>query len=545
MGAGGMIELRYYQTEAVDALFDYFGTQAGSPVIAMPTGVGKSFVIAEFVRRVRLTAPHVRLMVLTRTSVLVTQDVKAILKLWPAAPVGIYAASLNKRDTSRPIIVGTAQSVTKAIEKGVSFGKIDILIVDEVHQVSDKEQSDYQKIIRHFVGINERLKCWGTTATAYRTAMGSLTEGSTFTDICYDCTDFASFNRFVAEEHLSPLIGKDGKVRIDTSTVKIVAGEFNQKELEAVSGDDRVLRSGVAEVIERGQDRLAWLAFATGIANSEKIAAMIRERGHLAEAVHSKLSAQINDERINKFLTGQIQCLVSGHKLTTGFDHPPIDLIADFNPTMSAVRHVQKLGRGTRPSLPTGKENCLYLDFSGNVGRLGPINDPVLPRAKGKSKQGDAPIKLCPKCGTHNHTSARVCDDCGYAFPIQTKLVREADPNAKPMRFEGPEIAVYNVSKIAPYLHEVKNDIGNLIKPPMLKLSHWCGLKKFDEYVFFQHDGFARKSAERWWKNNGGSPPVPKTSAEALARVSEIKTPSKIHVWMKKFPNITKKEFTE
>lgn len=538
-----MIELRPFQIEAVDSLFNYFRTQPGAPIVACPTGLGKSFVMAEFIRRAFAGAPRVRIMLLTRTAILVTQDVKAIRSLWPSAPVGIYSAGLGKTDAIMPITVGTAQSVVKAIAKGVSFGKIDIIVVDEVHQVSDKEQSDYQRIIGHFTGINDRLKCWGTTATAYRNAMGSLTEGKTFTDICYDCTDFASFNAFVAEGYLAPLVGKDGRVRIDTSKVKVAAGEFNQKELEAASGDDKVLRTGVAEVIERGQDRLAWLVFATGIANAETIAAMIRERGHLAEAVHSKLQQAVNDERIGMFLKGQIQCLVSGHKLTTGFDHPPIDLIADFNPTMSASRHVQKLGRGTRPSLPTAKTNCLYLDFSGNVSRLGPINDPVLPRAKGKSKPGEAPIKLCPKCGTHNHTSARVCDDCDYVFPMQTKLVKEADPNAKPMRFEGPDINVYNVTKVMPYLHEVKNNIGNLIKPPMLKLTHWCGLKKFDEYIFFQHEGFARKSAERWWNNNGGKPPVPKTSAEALARSNEIRKPSKIHVWMKKFPNITKKEF--
>jgi len=64
--------------------------------------------------------------------------------------------------------------------------------------------------------------------------------------------------------------------------------------------------------------------------------------------------------------------------LTTGFDFPEIDLIIMLRPTNSPVLWVQMLGRGTRPA--DGKENCMVLDFAGNTPRLGPINDPMIPK---------------------------------------------------------------------------------------------------------------------------------------------------------------------
>ena len=45
-----MLELRPYQREAIDSLYKYFNSANGNPLVVMPTGTGKSVVLAEFLR---------------------------------------------------------------------------------------------------------------------------------------------------------------------------------------------------------------------------------------------------------------------------------------------------------------------------------------------------------------------------------------------------------------------------------------------------------------------------------------------------------------
>ena len=85
------------------------------------------------------------------------------------------------------------------------------------------------------------------------------------------------------------------------------------------------------------------------------------------------------DRIIAAFKRDEVRALASMGVLTTGFNAPAVDLIAMLRPTKSTGLYVQMAGRGTR--LAPGKENCLVLDFAGNVARHGPI-DLVKPKDK-------------------------------------------------------------------------------------------------------------------------------------------------------------------
>ena len=39
-----MIQLRPYQSAAIEAIYGYFGEKSGNPLIVLPTGTGKSVV---------------------------------------------------------------------------------------------------------------------------------------------------------------------------------------------------------------------------------------------------------------------------------------------------------------------------------------------------------------------------------------------------------------------------------------------------------------------------------------------------------------------
>jgi len=542
---------RWYQDDAIFAIFDYFQRgNAGNPVVAMPTGTGKSIVIAKFIHKVISMWPNQRLMMLTHVKELIEQNAEKLMSVWPVAPMGIYSAGLNSRDMILPIVFGGVQSVAPAIQKSLEndtskpdhlkhFGWRDLLIIDECHLLSPEDTSRYQYIIAELKKINPYIKVIGLSATPYRSGLGMITENGIFTDICYDITDFESFNRLIAEGWLCPLTAKPTKAEIDVSSVGMVGADFNQKQLEKVSDDDALVYAICNESIQIASDRNCWMAFATGIDNIEHYASVLQSLGVEAVGVHSKLKKSVNDERIAAFKAGELKCLVSGQKLTTGFDNPAIDYILDANATRAVGKHVQKLGRGTRPH--PGKTNCLVGDFAGNIRRLGPINDPRIP---GKPSKGDGtvPIKICESCGHYNHATARQCENCGAAFSFKSNLFSTAG-TLEPLKSDMPVVEHFEVKKVLYNLHEKRDKRGNLLRPPMIKVSYFCGLQMFNEFVMLEHPGLAAKKSRDWWRQRSPAEP-PQTTYQALNEVSKLRVPKKVRVWLnKKYPEILSAEW--
>jgi len=183
---------RPYQIECVDSIYDYFEEFDGNPVCALPTGTGKSVIIAMFLERVFKEYPREKILIVTHVKELVANNHAELIDLWPNAPAGIYSAGLNKRDTRSSIIFAGIASVAKRFEE---FGHFDIMIVDEAHMLSPSDKSMYRKFISGLKKINPLLKVIGFTATPWRTGVGHITDdGGVFTDVCFDITDMESFN---------------------------------------------------------------------------------------------------------------------------------------------------------------------------------------------------------------------------------------------------------------------------------------------------------------------------------------------------------------
>ena len=544
---------RWYQDEAEFSVFNYFQMGGkGNPIVAMPTGTGKSIVIANLIRRIFSLYPNQRIMMLTHVKKLIQQNAEKLMSVWSTAPLGIYSAGLKSRDMIMPIVFGGIQSVAKAIERSLKedddprpaqlkhFGWRDLIFIDEAHLLSPSEDTEYQYVIAELKKINPALKVIGFTATPYRMKQGMITDDDgLFTDICYDITGIEAFNRMIAEGFMSQIIAKPTQTKIDISNVGMVGSEFNQKQLAEAVDKDEITYSAVKEMVEYGYSRNSWVVFGSSIENAEHINSMLQSFGINSTVVHSKLKDC--DKRIVDFQQGMYQAIVNKDMLTTGFDHPPIDFIADMQPTMSPGKHVQKWGRGTRPSPATQKNNCLGLDFAGNVRRLGPINDPVKPRKPGKGG-GDAPIRICDACGAYNHASARTCCNCGVEFSFETKIFETAGTEAF-LRSDAPIVEYFKVAKVLYHLHEKRGANGDLTSPPSIKVSYFCGLRMFNEWIMLEHPGMPSKRARDWWRARHQEEPPP-TTCEALRRVSELRMPTQIRVWVnKKYPDILSHEF--
>lgn len=501
---------------------------------------GKSVIIAEFIKRALMQFPTTRVMMLTHVGELVAQNAEKLKGVWQQAPLGIYSASLNERDVGRPITFGNMQSVYNYIKKQTEnnqphFGKIDLLIVDEAHLISEKDETTYRKIISALYAENPYIKVIGLTATPYRMKTGMLTENGIFGEVIYDLTQPDMFVRLIKEGYLAPLIPKRTSIEIDVSNVSLVANEYNLKQLQTVSDTDEITFNAVREIVECGlsQNRTSWIIFCTSVQHCEHVNAMLLSLGISSAVCHSKLSKKENDDVIYAFKQGKLTCLVNNNKLTTGFDNPKIDLIGMLRPTNSVGLWVQMLGRGTRP-YPT-KRDCLVLDFAGNTKRLGCINDPNIPnkkRKKGGGGTGDAPVKVCKECNCYNHAKARFCEVCGTEFTFESNLFNTAS-TLELIKDTSPQFELIPVDQVIYNEHKSAN--GGV---PTLEVTYLCGLSKFKEYVCFEHTGYARKRAEMWWGQRSAEQ-CPDRVYEVLGRADSLKKPSMITVHInKKYPEI-------
>ena len=534
------MKLRYYQSDSINATFDYFAKGGtGNPINALPTGTGKSVIIAEFIRIACAHFPKTRVMMLTHVKELIEQNFEKLLTLWPTAPAGIYSSGLKRKDTHCPITYAGIGSVNG---KSHLFGHIDLIVIDEAHLVSPKSTTMYRKFIDDLKKINPKIKVIGYTATAYRLGTGMLTDGGLFTDICYDATKLGAFNRLISEGFLAPLVPKRTKSQLDVSDVRIQGGEFVLKELQNAVDREEVTFAALHELREQAEDRNHWLIFATGIEHSQHIVDMLDSMGISAIAVHSKMKAEDRDAAIAMFKAGEVRALVNNNILTTGFDFPAMDCIAVLRPTSSPGLWVQMLGRGTRPY--EGKENCLVLDFAGNTKRLGPINDPVLPRKKGKKGGGVAPVRCCDACNTYCHASLRLCPECGEEFPREVKIRTQAASDNLIIG-DLPVIEPFNVSTIVYAIHTPRDN-----RPPSLKVTYYCGLRQFSEYICIEHTGFAGKRARDWWRERDmdctDDSALPADVEAAMDMAGGLLQPTSIKVWVnKKYPEIKDWDFTE
>lgn len=501
---------------------------------------GKSVVIAMFLESVFRQYPDQKILCLTHVKELIEQNYTKLLTVWPNAPAGIYSAGLKRRDTYNKVIFAGIASVAK---RWAEFGFVNLIIIDEAHLVSPNEETLYRSFLEGLKSVNPHLKVIGLTATPWRIGQGKITDDGIFTDICFDITTIGAFNRLIAEGYLAPLIPKQTKTMLDTEGVHTRGGEFIQSELQNAVDKDELSFAAIKEAMEHGYNRRHWLVFCAGVEHAIHVSDMLNACGISSLPVHGKLSNAERDEAIRKFKSGEIRALTNNNVLTTGFDMPGIDLILMLRPTQSPVLWVQMLGRGTRPFEcdEYKKENCLVLDFAGNTRRLGPINDPVIPKKKG-SKTGEAPIKLCEACGTYNHASARYCggqpfpsiQGCGNEFHIMTKL-KQAASTEELIKGDMPVIETFKVDTITISKHE-KHD-----KPPALKVTYYCGLKFFNDFVCLEHEGFASKKARNWWRERSKVPgtPVPISTDDAIAKIDQIFQATHLRVWVnKKYPEI-------
>jgi DNA repair protein RadD len=508
-----MLTLRPYQQAAIAAIYGYFQENKGNPIVILPTAAGKSLVAAAFIEGVLKAWPDQRILIVTHVRELIAQNHAEMIGLWPEAPAGMYSAGLGKREAQAQILFAGIQSIHRRAHE---VGHTDLVLIDEAHLIPGKSSTMYRRFLDALNAINPALKVIGLTATPFRVDSGMLHEGKNalFTDIAFE----APVRDLIDAGYLSPLVSKQPATRLDVSKVGSRAGDFIARDLVAAVDQDAITRAAVTEIIAHGHDRKSWLAFCSGVEHACHVAEEFDRQGIICRTIFGDTPKEERDAIIAAFKRGEIRALASMGVLTTGFNAPAVDLIALLRPTKSAGLYVQMVGRGTR--LAPGKENCLVLDFAGNVRRHGPI-DLVRPRRPGEPGCGEAPTKLCPGCDSIIALSAAECPDCGYVFPAREVKIA---PTAATLPVLSPKQQWLPVHGVSYTRHD------KLGGQPSLKVTYSCGLKSYSEWVCIEHQGYARQKAAEWWRKHAPGCPVPLSVDQAIAEASRLDRPSAISV---------------
>lgn len=461
--------LRPYQQEAIDATVDYFRKQTHPAVIVLPTGAGKSLVIAELARLARG-----RVLVLAHVKELVEQNHAKYLTYGLQAD--IFAAGLNRKESQSKVVFGSVQSVARNLK--AFDAHFSLVIIDECHRISLNDKSQYQQIIQALQSNNPSLRILGLTATPYRLNSGwiyqyhyhGMVRGD---ENCFfrECIYELPLHYMIKNKFLVPPERLDMPVlQYDFSQVSLTSsGIFNEQELNlSLKKQQRITPKIIEQVIEYAAPLQGCMIFAATVEHAKEILGYLPQNS--AALVTAETPAADRQAIINQFKNKELHYLVNVSVLTTGFDAPHVDVIAILRPTESVSLYQQIVGRGLR--LSEGKTRCLILDYAGNphdlfrpeVGSSSPnstsvpvqvfcplcqfanifwgkcTSDGQIIEHYGRRCQGWEEdenrqkkqcefrfrFKQCPHCGAENDIAARRCQKCQEVLTDPDDILKAA-----------------------------------------------------------------------------------------------------------------------
>ena len=519
-----MLAPRWYQSQANAAVWEYLGSKSGNCVTVLPTGAGKSLLIALLIQQALEFGG--RVVVLAHRKELLQQNADEIRGLIPGVDVGIYSAGLKSREIHNAVVVAGIQSVFRKAE---DLGRRHLILVDEAHLISDLEESMYGQFLAA-MKANEGLRIVGLTATPFRTGAGPICgPDRIFQRVVFE----AKTAQLIAEGFLCPITNKVAEAEVNTDKVGLRGGEFVESEMQAAFDVDEKVQAACAEIIEKTQDRHSILVFASGVHHAEQIAELLP-----GSAVVTGETLPIERaETLRRFVAGELRFLVNVDVLTTGFNAKCVDAIAILRATMSPGLFCQMVGRGLR--LHPSKANCLLLDFGGNIARHGSIDDENFGRSEGKGRAGVAAEngrgKKCPSCELDVSPSTVVCPECNFIFPRERELKHDttADESSQLTGATPPE--EWDVKDVVVRVHTKKDDSE---APQTVRVDYVCtkngtegnlATVTIPEWTCPGHQGFARSKFLAWWDARSlCDPPDNATDAVALINMGVCRRPVRI-----------------
>lgn len=437
-----MITPRYYQQESHDAAMAHVRKSALPCVIELPTGAGKSVVVAMLADSLHQVSNGKSVLCIVPSKELVEQNADKIRAI--GHDVSLFSASAGETCLKNALVVGTPVSIKNQIHR---FGsKFCAVIIDECHKITPTVKA----IVTAIYEQNPNVRVIGLSATPYRMSTGFVygigvdnetieeAKNPYFSKLVYrlDAKDLIE-QGFLSQ----PVIGSIGQ-HYDTSELVLnKTGNYDASTVDkAFVGKGRLTADIVADVVAQSTNRKGVMFFAATVQHAYEILESLPR--DMSAIVTGETPANERELTLLRFKNQVLKYIVNVSVLTVGFDCPHVDVIAILRATESVALLQQIIGRGLR--IAQGKSDCLILDYAENIERHCPDGDVFNPQI-GMSKGGGEKVFIkatCPSCNFGNEFSRRTdidenaqVDNFGYVLDLEGYRVMTANNEPMPAHY--------------------------------------------------------------------------------------------------------------
>jgi DNA repair protein RadD len=397
------MQLRSYQDRAIDDLRSAYQSGAHAPLLVLPTGGGKTCIIAAISANAAARGRHVLILVHRRELIHQTSSKLA----WVGLEHGIIAAGIPPSDHA--VQIASVQTLARRLSR---LGwQPTLIIIDEAHHAT---AGQWARILEHWPDAY-RL---GVTATpcrldgcGLRGTFDTMVLGPSVADLIF--TGYLSPARIYAPPVVADLQG-----------IRSRGGDYANDQAAAAMDRPTVTGDAIAHYQRLAAGQQA-IAFCCNVNHAVSVCDAFKTAGISAELLLGNTPDR--EQVVADFAAHRIRVLVTVDVVSEGFDVPAASCAILLRPTQSLGLYLQQVGRVLRPA--PGKEHAVILDHVGNVNRHGFPDDPrdwSLDDRMRRSKGTPAPsVRTCPECFAAFKPQPQ-CPVCGaQCVPIKSRVIRE------------------------------------------------------------------------------------------------------------------------
>ena len=372
-------------------------------LLYLPTGGGKTVIAAGLIKQYHALGRSALFIV--RQEPLIGQTIAKLEAV--GCPCGVIKAGYTP-DLTQQVQVATIQTMNR---RGL-YPDADLVILDEAHGAT---AAQYDQVFTQY----QQSLILGLTATPFRTKRSESLKSRFDTLVgTLQSADLVERGFLVP-----PVVYGWDKDALDLSQARTTQGDFNLADLAVACDRPEMIAAAVEEYQDRCPGRRA-IAFTVSLEHSAHVAKAFNQAGIPAETVDSSTPPEERQAIYQRLRNCETLVVVSVGVLSEGFDEPSAEVGLMLRPTKSRGLWLQQVGRVLRPSPATGKAEAIILDQAGNTWRHGLPTDKIslsLTEAPLDNGPGEAPVKLCPDCGTMVSASLMLCPTCAHIFPPPAK----------------------------------------------------------------------------------------------------------------------------
>lgn len=373
-----------------------------------PTGSGKTVCFSWLAHSAM--AKGNRVVIMAHRSELLDQIADTLGRF--DVPHGFIAA--GRTPAKEPVQVASVQTLANRL----AFTEApDLIVIDEAHHAING--STWGKVLAAW----PKARLLGVTATPQRLSGEGLKD---------------TFETMVVGPTTADLIqaGALSRYRIfappvaDLTRVRIVAGDYDRKQLDDVMGGAKIVGDAVKHYGKHAAGKRA-VVFCVSLRHAASVTERFAAAGYRAAQIDGKMEKRYRKQLVRDFSAGRVDVLTSCDVVSEGFDLPAIEVAILMRPTQSLALYLQQVGRALRPW--PGKDHALILDHAGNAHKHGFPDDARewtldgRRRRKKDASEESITVKVCPECFAANPGDAETCFFCGTPFPPKVRRFDEAE----------------------------------------------------------------------------------------------------------------------